>query len=112
MSNQTTTTTTPASASAAPARTVLLRLPEVLRRTGMNKALMYRQIAVGQFPAPVSLGLRAVAWIETEIDEWIAARVAERGPATAEMNQTARKAARVKAPRPGAAAPVAAPVSL
>ncbi|MEE2749373.1 MAG: AlpA family phage regulatory protein [Pseudomonadota bacterium] len=30
----------------------------------------------GTFPAPVKLGARASAWIESEINEWIESRIA------------------------------------
>lgn len=51
--------------------TRLVRLPEVLQRTGYGKAWIYRLISEGRFPAPVKIGTRAVAFIESEIDEWI-----------------------------------------
>ncbi|AUZ72425.1 AlpA family transcriptional regulator [Escherichia albertii] len=49
----------------------LIRLPEVLKRTGFGKAWIYRLISEGRFPAPVKIGVRAVAFIESEVDEWI-----------------------------------------
>ncbi|MEI9665318.1 helix-turn-helix transcriptional regulator [Klebsiella variicola] len=49
----------------------LIRLPEVLKRTGFGKAWIYRLISEGQFPAPVKIGVRAVAFVESEVDEWI-----------------------------------------
>ncbi|MCT7057447.1 helix-turn-helix transcriptional regulator, partial [Salmonella enterica] len=49
----------------------LIRLPEVLKRTGFGKAWIYRLISEGRFPAPVKIGTRAVAFVESEIDEWI-----------------------------------------
>jgi prophage regulatory protein len=33
---------------------------------------VYQRVVEGRFPKPVSLGARAVGWIETEIEEWIA----------------------------------------
>ncbi|EAP2787180.1 AlpA family transcriptional regulator [Salmonella enterica] len=51
----------------------LIRLPEVLKRTGFGKAWIYRLISQGRFPAPVKIGTRAVAFVESEIDEWIEA---------------------------------------
>lgn len=51
----------------------LIRLPEVLKRTGFGKAWIYRLISEGRFPAPVKIGTRAVAFVESEIDEWIEA---------------------------------------
>ncbi|MEB5771299.1 helix-turn-helix transcriptional regulator [Klebsiella pneumoniae] len=51
--------------------TRLIRLPEVLERTGYGKAWIYRLINDGNFPAPVKIGSRAVAFVESEIDTWI-----------------------------------------
>ncbi|EEC7125064.1 AlpA family transcriptional regulator [Salmonella enterica] len=51
----------------------LIRLPEVLKRTGFGKAWIYRLISEGRFPAPVKIGVRAVAFVESEVDEWIRA---------------------------------------
>lgn len=49
----------------------LIRLPEVLKRTGFGKAWIYHLISEGRFPAPVKIGVRAVAFVESEVDEWI-----------------------------------------
>lgn len=49
----------------------LIRLPEVLKRTGFGKAWIYRLISEGRFPAHVKIGVRAVAFVESEVDEWI-----------------------------------------
>ena len=56
----------------------LLRLPEVCRLTGRRRSSIYRDIALGTFPAPVKLGERASAWVSCEIDQWIAERIAAR----------------------------------
>ena len=53
-----------------------LRLPEVLARTGLSRSTIYVRLDQGSFPRPVSLGGRAVGWIETEVDEWIRERIA------------------------------------
>ena len=52
----------------------LIRRPEVQRRTGYSKASIYRLVHAGDFPAPVRLGVRAVAWRTEDIDAWIASR--------------------------------------
>ncbi|TVT64927.1 MAG: AlpA family transcriptional regulator [Pseudomonas sp.] len=49
----------------------LLRCPEVLERTGMPRASLYKQIAADAFPRPVPIGKQAVAWLESEIDAWV-----------------------------------------
>lgn len=55
----------------------LLRLPEVLTRTGLSRSTIYVRLDQGRFPKPVSLGARAVGWIESEVDEWIRERIEE-----------------------------------
>ena len=57
--------------------TRFLRLPEVLKRTGLSRSTIYVRLAAGCFPQPVSLGGRAVGWIEAEVDEWVRERIAE-----------------------------------
>ncbi|KFX00722.1 MULTISPECIES: helix-turn-helix transcriptional regulator [Pectobacterium] len=51
--------------------TRLIRLSEVLERTGFGKAWIYRLISQNRFPRPVKIGIRAIAFVESEIDEWI-----------------------------------------
>jgi len=58
-------------------RVRILRLPEVQRRTGLSRSTIYVRLEQGRFPKPVSLGARAVGWIESEVDEWIRERIAE-----------------------------------
>jgi prophage regulatory protein len=50
----------------------LLRLPQVLSRVGLKTTRLYELVGDGEFPKPVRLGDRAVAWLSTEIDSWIA----------------------------------------
>jgi len=57
--------------------TRFLRLPEVMERTGLSRSTIYVRVAAGSFPRPVALGGRAVGWIEAEIEEWVAERIAE-----------------------------------
>lgn len=55
--------------------TAILRLPTVKARTGLSRSTIYLRIAEGSFPAPVSLGGRAVGWIEAEVNDWLAERI-------------------------------------
>ncbi|MCG9944164.1 MULTISPECIES: helix-turn-helix transcriptional regulator [Providencia] len=55
----------------------LIRLPEVMRRTGYGKAWIYRLIEAGQFPKSVKIGTRSIAFVESEVDEWVANKIAE-----------------------------------
>lgn len=63
----------------------LLRLPAVLDRSGYRRSSLYARIAEGLFPAPISLGGRSVAWLESETAAVIAARV--RGESDAQIRQ-------------------------
>jgi prophage regulatory protein len=57
---------------------ILERLPQVKARTGLSRSELYRRIAAGDFPQPVKLGERASAWNASEVDRWIAGRIAAR----------------------------------
>lgn len=56
----------------------LIRMSETLARSGFSKAWIYKLIAQNRFPKPVKIGSRSIAFVESEIDAWIAARIAER----------------------------------
>ncbi|WP_425221237.1 AlpA family transcriptional regulator [Pseudomonas sp.] len=56
----------------------LIRLSEVIDRTGLARATIYKYMAEGDFPASVSLGGRSVGWVDEEIDVWIKSKVAAR----------------------------------
>jgi len=51
--------------------TTILRLPTVKARTGLSRSPIYLRVSQGRFPAPISLGDRAVGWIEAEVNEWL-----------------------------------------
>ena len=52
----------------------LIRLPEVLRLTGHSRSNLYRKIQSSQFPEPVRLGPRSVAWRVSDVLAWIDTR--------------------------------------
>ena len=56
----------------------LIRLTKVMDYTGLARSTIYKYIAEGTFPRPVSLGSRAAAWVESEVKEWILTRIEER----------------------------------
>lgn len=56
----------------------LLRLPQVMARTGLSRSTIYALEARGRFPKQITLtGARSVAWIESEVAAWIRARIEE-----------------------------------
>jgi len=57
----------------------LIRLPEVMARTGYRHSSIYNLVREGKFPSPIKLaGGRASAWLEGEVSAWIDALVARR----------------------------------
>jgi prophage regulatory protein len=54
---------------------ILIRLSDVKHRTGLSRSTIYARIVDGKFPRSVPLGRRAVAWLDTEIDQWIAEQI-------------------------------------
>lgn len=56
---------------------VLIRRKEVERLTTLSRSRIYALMAQGNFPRNISLGSMSVAWVESEVHEWIAARIAE-----------------------------------
>ena len=52
----------------------LLRLPAVLDWTGLGRSALYALMKAREFPRPLRIGVRAVAWLEDEVDEWIRKR--------------------------------------
>jgi prophage regulatory protein len=61
----------------------LLRRRQVEELVGLGRSSIYALVAAGKFPAPIHLTARAVAWLEKEVFEWVADRVAasRQGPA-------------------------------
>lgn len=55
----------------------LLRLPAVEKATGYRRSTIYKLIHEGKFPSPISLGSRASAWVEDEINAWVERRISE-----------------------------------
>jgi prophage regulatory protein len=53
----------------------MLRLPTVKATTGLSRSTIYLRVAQGTFPKPVSLGGRAVGWLEAEVQEWLQRRI-------------------------------------
>jgi prophage regulatory protein len=56
----------------------LLRQPQLLRRVSISRTSLQRMMAAGTFPKPQKIGARAVAWRESDIENWIASRFGPR----------------------------------
>ncbi|MFQ3245810.1 MAG: prophage regulatory protein [Arenicella sp.] len=58
----------------------IARLPAVKNLTGLSRSTIYLRIKNDEFPKPISLGGRAVGWLESDIQQWLTDRIeASRG---------------------------------
>ena len=53
----------------------ILRLPAVKARTGLSRSTIYLRISKQEFPRPVSLGGRAVGWLDNEVSAWLSRQI-------------------------------------
>ncbi|NRP56737.1 MULTISPECIES: AlpA family transcriptional regulator [unclassified Marinobacterium] len=55
-----------------------LKLHGVTEMTGLSRSHVYGLSKKGLFPKPVKLSERSSAWVESEVQDWIEARIAAR----------------------------------
>ena len=60
----------------------VLRLPQVCQATGLCRSMIYQLESDQRFPRRIKLGVRAVGWVETEVQEWLANQIARSRRAT------------------------------
>jgi len=58
--------------------TQLLKMPEVRAKTGLSRSHLYALAQNGEFPKPLKLSERSSAWVESEVQDWIDTRIAQR----------------------------------
>ena len=66
---------------------VLLRVQDVINRTGLSRATIYEKMARGAFPPSVKIGKRAVAWRSSDIS----AGIKSLSPASDEKDKGVRR---------------------
>ena len=59
-------------------RVQVLRLPDVIAKTGMSRMTIYRRIDSDGFPKSFSLGGRSVGWWEHDAEAWLRAKAERR----------------------------------
>lgn len=55
-------------------KTTLMRMPQVIKICGLKKSAIYLKIKTGDFPSPVRLGPKSVAWRSDEVERWVLSR--------------------------------------
>lgn len=63
----------------------VIRLQQVMEMTGLGRSTVYKYVNENWFPKPIPLGGRSVGWLESEVVEWIMAKVSERDIRTGEL---------------------------
>ncbi len=56
-----------------------LRRPQVEEATGLSRSSIYAMMDAGDFPRPVRIGKRAVAWPQSAIEDWLVNRLTSTG---------------------------------
>lgn len=57
-------------------KTALMRRKQVQAQTGLARSTLYKLISQGDFPSPIRITAKAVAWSSSDVDTWIANRIA------------------------------------
>jgi prophage regulatory protein len=57
----------------------MLRINQVMTITAMSKTTIYRWINANQFPKPINLSSKSVAWLESDINDWIQSKIEAKG---------------------------------
>ena len=52
-----------------------LRLPKVKQLTGFGLSQIYHLIKQGKFPKQIHIGPKSVAWLDSEVSEWMKERI-------------------------------------
>ena len=55
----------------------LLKLPQVIEATKLQRSSIYKKVSEHTFPAPIKLGLRSVAWETAAVEKWIDDRISD-----------------------------------
>lgn len=63
----------------------LIRRKEVQAKTGLGASSIYAMMKQGKFPKAITLSERRVAWIESDVDQWISERIASHKASIAMM---------------------------
>lgn len=71
----------------------MLKLGEVIRRTGLSRSTIYKRANEGQFPQQVKIGIRSAAWLESEINDYITECVATHRQQPSKTASVTRQAA-------------------
>jgi prophage regulatory protein len=89
-----------------PASPIVFRAPAVCVLFGLNsREQLDGLVNDGEFPKPIKIGKRAVAWLDAELKQWLEQRIAERDGRAAEGARAAEARGTATTPTEGLAEP-------
>jgi len=56
----------------------LIRIKEVMSMTGLSRSSIYTYKNKGEFPNPIQLSSRSVAWVRVDVEQWILDKINNR----------------------------------
>ena len=71
----------------------VLRLHDLVSRTGLSRSSIYKMMGESRFPKSFSLSPRCIGWLESDISTWIEMRVTESRRVTSEHRKAALRPA-------------------
>ena len=56
----------------------IIRLPAVIKKTGLSRSTIYALVSINKFPQRIQLSPRSMGFLESEVDAWLASKIEER----------------------------------
>jgi len=53
----------------------LIRIKEVMAMTGVSRTFIHKHRKDGDFPEPIHLSSKSIAWVRSSVDEWIQSKI-------------------------------------
>ncbi|WP_198244530.1 helix-turn-helix transcriptional regulator [methane-oxidizing endosymbiont of Gigantopelta aegis] len=68
----------------------ILKIKDVIAQTGLSRSQLYKMASRGLFPRQIKLSARSSGWLESEVNQWLNARIAERDCAPSKNEEAAK----------------------
>ena len=64
----------------------IIRLSEVIYRTGLSRSSIYNFLRDGTFPTRIKLGERSIGFLESDISDWVSSKCSAATPTKGEAS--------------------------
>ena len=85
----------------------MLRIKDLTQLLGVGRSSIYRMMKIGDFPAPVRLGVHTTCWPETEVHAWLNTKAGRNI-----VLSTGASSSRPQAPAPSVSQPTEGPEAI